>query len=177
MSACGCRECLLAGIKPHILAGTLYQCFCITLLICCSHCCSASLIAHSLQPPLLCHSLASSACPPAPIWRRAPEVLIDPLDPVTAQCWAPSGGPWAQCRMQLCKPVGLLRRLLFGACANPIKVSCPFPAGSSQVAECKLAGLVQQEVPYKVESVAVKSDGLRLSDEGSQDGLTVPLFP
>jgi hypothetical protein len=79
--------------------------------------------------------------------------------------------------MQLCKPVGLLRRLLFGACASPIKVNCPFPAPPAQIAECSLAGLVQQTVPYRVESVAVKADGKRLSDEGSQDGLTVPLFP
>ena len=137
----------------------------------CHRCCAPSFTAHaSAHPTHLDLRLLPACC-------RAPEVLIDPFDPVVAQCWAPSGGPWAQCRMQLCKPVGVLRRLLFGPCARPIKVNCPFPAPPAQIAECNLAGLVEQGVPYRVESVAAKADGKRLSQEGLQEGLTVTFFP
>lgn len=102
---------------------------------------------------------------------------MDLFDPVTALCWAPSGGPWSVCNIQLCRPAGFVRRLLFGPCTSPIAVSCRFPAGPSQVAACSLAGKVEQGVAYNVESQAVKADGKRASAIGSQTGLVVPLFP
>lgn len=102
----------------------------------------------------------------------APAVAPDPANPVMLQCTPPSGGPWSTCQLTLCESQLTRRRLLRSVSCTD--VSCPFVSG---VANCDLTGKVEQDIPYSINSTAVKSDGTRKSQTGSQSQYTLPLFP
>ena len=109
--------------------------------------------------------------PPLPC-RSAPAVTPSTSNPAILQCAAPVGGPWATCKLQLCKQE-LNRRRLQSTC-TPIDVYCPFVSG---VANCNVTGKVVQDFPFQIVSTAVKADGVRMSATGPQPTYTLPLFP
>ncbi len=111
--------------------------------------------------------------PPLPC-RSAPAVTPSTTNPVILQCAAPVGGPWATCKLQLCKQELSRRRLQGDGGCIPVDVSCPFVSG---VANCDVTGKVEQGFPFQIVSTAVKADGVRMSQTGPQPTYTLPLFP
>ncbi len=116
---------------------------------------------------------------PLPLWCSGPPVTYPKYDPTIIQCTAPGGSPWATCELSLCpQTIGRRRHLLEPpAPCTPITTSCAFDQNTG-LADCDLAGLVEQDIPHAVNSTAVKSDGTRKSQvavAGNQ--YTLPRYP
>lgn len=132
-------------------------------------------------------SLAPTPCRRSPAHERPPPcsgplVSYPKYDPTTIQCDTTDGGPWASCALSLCPFVPTRRRHLLepAQCdATPITTSCLYnQAASPIVADCDLAGFVDQGVSHTVSSMAIKTDPSRTSQTRVIDNkYTQPFYP
>ncbi|PRW44907.1 fibronectin isoform X1 [Chlorella sorokiniana] len=111
-------------------------------------------------------------------YQAAPPAVTSPkYNPVILECTAPSGGPWQTCQLSLCKQELTRRRsLLEPAGCIPFTLTCPFNQ-TTGVAACDVTGKVQQDVWYQINSTAIKADGTRKSQTGTQPDFKLDLYP